>query len=283
MGRAEDGRKALLDMLGEAGRAPVDDIIAELTYCKIGERPIVPLAIVAARPEAFTDRLLAELDLSPEDVEQRISSAPDAHHAYFLHTFALYFLALWEEPRAFPLITAYLARDPELAAAQLDDMATDHLPAILARTFGGGDFSPVQALARQASGDFHLRAAALRGMHGAVLMGKLPRSVMETALQEAFESCMSSHDAGFGTELAIAMAETQAPAMRTAIKRLRDAGLVVEDVIGPQDVDAIFAARPDEISELLLRREDFDSLLDIIFDWSWFHITDPSELDTFQD
>ncbi|MEZ5855581.1 MAG: DUF1186 domain-containing protein [Hyphomicrobiaceae bacterium] len=279
MSRADQGRQTLLEMLGPDGQKPVEEVLEHLTYCPIGVRPTVALATVAARPNDFRTPFLAELTRSPANLDEREAARPDDRHAYFLHTFALYFLALWEEPRAFAPIVAYLAADSHLAAEQLDDTVTEHLPAILARTYDGSDLGPLKAVIEDPSAEMWVRGACLRSLHAMALMHKLPRETMLTYFADIAQRLQPLTTDDFGLELVSALADAKEPALRAPIEQWFAAGLVDEDIVKRADIDEAYAEAPEHVYGQLLQREYFDNLMDELSEWPWFNSTDPDEFD----
>jgi hypothetical protein len=277
MEKAESGRQQLLDLLGEAGKRPADEVIRALAYPERGENPGIDLATVIARPGEFEERLLAELALSPAEVETRIVAAPDERHSYWLHTFALYLLALWEEPRAFPLIVSYLAADPTAADEQLGDITTDDLPAILARSYDGSDLGQLKAFIENTSAPPFLRDACLRGLHAMARLGKLDRNDMVAYFEGLIVSMDRPVNEDFIDVFAMSMAGLQEKRLRPVIDGWLAAGKIDEMLLRPIDVDATYSAPYDELNEELTRGERFDELIDYLSEWPWFKTGDSSE------
>jgi hypothetical protein len=278
MGKAEEGRAALLEMLGETGARPADDVIGALTYREIGVKPAIDLATVIARPDEFRDRLLAELALTPADVEMRELAAPDGRHAYWLYTFALYLLALWEDPRAYQPIVAHLAADPAAADGQLEDIVTEDLPAMLARTYDGSDLGDLKALIESPDAPPFLRDACLRGLHAMSRLGKLGRDEVVAYFETLAQSLDLAANEDFVDVFAMSMAALQEQRLRPVIDRWFAEGVIDTALSRPVDIDATYRAPYDEISEELTGRERFDGLIDYLSEWPWFVVSDPDEL-----
>jgi hypothetical protein len=278
MDKAELGRRQLLDLLGSAGKRAADEVIADLTYCEAGFRPALPLATVIARPGEFRERLIAEAELTPADVAARAEAAPDDRHAYCLHSFALYLLALWNEPRAFQPIVAYLRSDPAMADEQLDDIVTEDLPAILARTYDGSDLDPLKAIVETPGGPPLLRSAALNGLLAMARLGKLNRQDVIAYVEALAVSLDQRANEDVMALFAMNLAALQEQRLRAVIESWFAAGWIDETRLAPADVDEIYAAGYDELNEDLVRRERFDGLIDYLCDWAWFNVGDPSEL-----
>ena len=279
MDRASEGRKALLEMLGEIGARPVDDVVRALTYREIGVSPSFDLATVAARPEEFKAPLLAELALTPAEVGQRVEASPGDRYEYWLHTFALYLMALWNEPRAYQAIVAYLAADPDLADMQLGDILTEDMPAILARTYDGSDLAPIKALIEDPSAPPFLRDAAMRGLHAMARMNKLRLSEVVDYFEALSTSMAGAANETFIDVFAMSMCQMREPRLRPQLERWIDAGLIDKRVLRRDDIDHIYAKPYDELNEELTRSERFDAVLDYLSEWPWFLASDPSEFE----
>lgn len=283
MDKAELGRQQLLELLGEAGARPADEVVRALTYREIGVKPAEDLATVIARPGEFRERLLAEMALTPDEIDMRAEAAPDERHAYCLRTFALYMLALWQEPRAFQLIVAYLAADPLAAEEQLDDILTEDLPAILARTYDGSDLGPLKALIEDVGAPPHVRGAGLRGLHAMARLGKLDRDGVVAYFESLAGSLDHTANEDFIDVLAMDMAALQEERLRPIIDRWFAEGLIDESLLRPADIDDTYRVPYDELNEELTGRERFDELIDYLSGWAWFNASDPAELEIDDD
>ncbi|MEZ5815984.1 MAG: DUF1186 domain-containing protein [Hyphomicrobiaceae bacterium] len=279
MDKAEEGRRQLLELLGEAGIMPAAEVIADLTYREIGKRPAVPLATAIARPDEFKDRLLAVLSLSAAELDTRFAAARDDRHAYFLHTFAIYLLALWQDQRAFAPLVAYLAADSEAARDQLDDILTEDLHAILARVYDGSDLAPIKGIVENEAADPYVRSACAMALNAMARLGRIPEPEVVAYFEALAERLEREGDSDFRTLFAINLAHLQADVFRARLDRWLEEGLVDEAYLTSEDIDAIYDADFADLNEELTRRERFDGLIDYLCDWAWFNVSDPSELE----
>jgi hypothetical protein len=190
-------------------------------------------------------------------------------------------LGLWNEPRAFQPIVAYLAADPMAAEEQLDDIETEHLPAILARTYDGSDLGPLKALIENIAAPPFLRGACLRALHAMSRLGKLDRRDVVDYFEGLAGSLDHAANEDFMDVLASDMAALQEERLRPVIDRWFAEGLIDETLVSQADIDETYRAPYDEINEELTGREHFDALIDYLCEWSWFVASDPSELVPF--
>jgi hypothetical protein len=277
--RSAEGRKLLLELLGEAGQRPVEEVVAALAVREIGVDPGRDIATALARPEEFVEPFLAALAMSPAEVDQRMDAVPDDRHAYFLHTFAIYLLGLWQEPRAFQPLVAYLAADSHLAHEQLGDMVTEDLHTILARTWDGSDLAPLKGIIEAADGDAFVRVACLKSLHVLIRSGRLPRADVVAYYRRVAGLWRDDPDAATLLDLLIpTLAELQEPGLRPLIDSFCTDRSVDEMLFRPSDIDATYAETPDEIDERLIQHDRFHDLADYLCGWAWFHASDPAEL-----
>jgi hypothetical protein len=278
MDKAEEcGRQQLLELLGDMGTRPADEVAQALAYREQGVNPGLDLATVIARPDDFRERLLAELALAPDEIAVRAEAAPDERHAYCLHTFALYLLALWDEPRAYQLVVSYLTTDPAGADAYLDDILVEDMPAILARTYDGSDLGPLKALIENTGAPPFVRDACLRGLHAMARLGKLDINDVVAYFEVLAGSMDHPANEDFIDVFAMSMAALQEQRLRPIIDRWFAAGKIDRMLLRPEDIDANYGAPYDELNEELTRRERFDELIDYLSEWSWFNAEGPDE------
>lgn len=278
MDKAELGRQELLKLLGDWATKPVDEVLAHLSYCQVGVKPDLPLATVIARPDEFKSQLLAEVAKTASQIEAADHAAPDDRHAYFLHLFAIYLLALWEEPRAFRPLLDLLAADTETALELLDDTVTEDLHTILARTWDGGDLGAVKAIVENSAANPLVRSACLRTLMVLERMGKLPRIEMIAYAADILERLRSDANREFADLLVMNLSELQEAALRPAIDRWYAEGLI-DELLPIANIDETYAAEFGEITEGLVQFDKFNGLIDYLCAWPWFNVDNPAEFD----
>ena len=279
MSEPKDPQAILREVLGETASMPTADVLAALTYCEIGKRPELPLALALARRTEVQDRLLAEISQSQVALDARYEAPPDERHAYLLHTFAVYLLALWEEPRAFQPLVSYLAEDTHTALDQLQDTVTEDLHTILARIYDGSDVGALQRIIEDDDAESYVRSACLRSLHVMVRLGKLPRADVVAFYAHALEKLRGDQNGDWSDLIVIAAAEMQEPALRPAIDRWFADGLVDDMSVRPEDIDRIYRELPEVLDEQLLQVGRFENLSDYLCDWAWFNTEDLAEFE----
>ena len=277
MSEPEDPQAALRQVLGAAADMPTADVLAALTYCEIGKRPMLPLVLAVTRRAEVVDRLLAEISQSQVALEARYEGVPDDRHAYMLHTFAVYLLALWEESRAFQPLVAYLAEDTHTAIDQLQDTVTEDLHTILARLYDGSDLGALQRIIEDDDADSYVRDACLKSLNVMVRLGKLPRADVVAFYGHVLEKLRGEQNGDWADVIVITAAELQEPSLRPAIDRWFADGLIEEAFVSPADIDRTYRELPAVLDEQLLQTERFDNLTDYLCDWAWFNSDDPND------
>ena len=156
----------------------VPEILRRLEEFPTGKLPTEAIAAAVARREEITPELLrvvAEVVEQPESVMER--------EGYWLHMFAIFLLAEFNEVAAYPLFV----RLTRLPMAQLNDLlgdsVTEDLPRLLV-AMHGGDIRPIQGLIEDPTVYDYARWSALRSLCLLVATGERTRVEVVAYLQE---------------------------------------------------------------------------------------------------
>ena len=174
--RITHGPKSPADDNRLSGFIPAEEIIVALSEER-GQPPREAFNAADARREEITDRLLAALEAglaAPSDASGEVSQL-------FCH--ALYLLAKWREPRAFPYVIRWLSLPDEEAFDIGGDVPTTAGARILASVCGG-DRPEIRALVENREADEFCRGQALDSLAILVAWGELPRETVFTYLRE---------------------------------------------------------------------------------------------------
>jgi hypothetical protein len=142
--------------------------------------PREAVAQAIAQHEAITPellRVLAEAQHTIEDLPVSDSMA---------HIFAMYLLAQFREPRAYPLIVEFFSIPGDIALDTTGDVATEDLRRILA-SVSCGDIRLMTALVENEHANEYVRVAALRGLVTLVACGEQSRDDIMAYLQSLFQ------------------------------------------------------------------------------------------------
>lgn len=120
-----------------------------------GTFPRASVAEAIAQREAITPELLRILE---HDAANLAEIAPKED--YMAHLYAMYLLAQFREPRAYPLLVKFFSADGNLLYQAVGDVTTDGLDRMLASTCHG-DTSLIERMIEDATLDEYVRGAAL--------------------------------------------------------------------------------------------------------------------------
>ena len=150
------------------------------------ERKFPRLAVeeAIAQQEAITPLLLKTLEEARVNIE-KIEKRP----AYFLHIYALYLLAQFREPKAYPLVVDFFSIPGNITLDVTGDLVTEDLSRILA-SVQDGDLNPIKQLIETPTVNEYVRGAALNSFLTLVVQDVISR---EQALQY-FQSLFSTFE-----------------------------------------------------------------------------------------
>jgi len=131
-----------------------------------------PLAAVCAaiswRDEIVPD-LLRILEHTADNLE-----AVSSDHGYFTPLYAMFLLAQFREPRAYPILIRLFSTPGEAVMDLAGDVVTEGLCSILA-SVAFGDMSGLASMAENPEVNEYVRSAALKAMVGLVVIGERTR------------------------------------------------------------------------------------------------------------
>ena len=133
----------------------VKEILSELEN-NTGKFPREALERAIESKEAITPFLLDVLSKCKDNLED-LFNKPD----YFLHIYALFLLAQFREPKAYPLIIDFFSVPGELPLEVTGDVVTEGLGKILA-SVSDGNIEPIKQLIENQEVDQFTRSAAIR-------------------------------------------------------------------------------------------------------------------------
>ena len=184
-----------------------------------GPHKTVPTDLLHAATEqqaALTEPLLASL---AQWVDKTVSSdAAWDDQASMLPDFALYLLAQFREPRAYPLYLRLCRLPEDLSDYWLGDILLGNMPAFLASTCAG-DLEPLKALVMDASVNEWARWAALNALNTVAIQGEVEADAIAEWLLQLAEH--QARDAGnlFWTMLAGTQYDLALPALMPVLRQ----------------------------------------------------------------
>ena len=148
----------------------VQEILPQLaTNTRTFPREAVAQAI--AQRETMTPELLRVLVEAQHNIEHLRESES------MTHIYAMYLLAQFREPRAYPLIVEFFSIPGDIALDTTGDVATEDLGRILA-SVSCGDIRLMTALVENEHANEYVRVAALRGLLTLVACGEQSRDAI---------------------------------------------------------------------------------------------------------
>ncbi len=133
----------------------IETVINELSHYQKGVFPRKALEAAIEQQQTITPRLLDYLERIAADPQQMIDGDDTD-----LVMFAVYLLAQFREPQAYPLIVKLVSCDSETVDYLLGDVITESLGRILASVCDG-DLQPLKKLVESNRANEYVRSAAL--------------------------------------------------------------------------------------------------------------------------
>jgi hypothetical protein len=160
----------------------IQDILKQLEVNE-GTFPREAVAQAIEQREAITPELLRVLEYAHHNVE-RLSET-----GYMTHLYAMYLLAQFREPRAYPLIVQFFSTPGEITLDMTGDVVTEGLGRILA-SVACGDISLITTLVENEQANEYVRNAGLTSLVVMVACGEQDRDDVITYFQKLFRSTL---------------------------------------------------------------------------------------------
>ncbi|HEX4945184.1 MAG TPA: DUF1186 domain-containing protein [Blastocatellia bacterium] len=202
----------------------IPEILQKLAH-QDNKFPRAALEAAITQQEAITPHLLEILDhaaTNPNDVLDRND---------FSYLYALFLLAQFREPRAYPLVIKLASLDAKTADELLGDTITEGLAQILASVCGG-DTTLIKELAENPNAEMFVRGAALQSLVILVVQDIIPREEVIAYFAELFDGKFVTDDGYLWATLACDAADLYPEELYDRIKRVYEADLVDETVAG---------------------------------------------------
>ncbi len=158
----------------------IQEILAELELLTEGEFPREALQQAIAQREQIIPELLNILEYVTQHIEE-----VEAETAYMAHLYAMYLLAQFREPRAYPLIVDFFSIPGEVTLDITGDFLTEDLGRVLA-SVSGGNTGLMKRLIEDEHVNEYVRDAAMRGILALVARGDVSRDEAVAYFQSLF-------------------------------------------------------------------------------------------------
>lgn len=236
------------------------EILAQLSRDR-STQPQEALRSAEGHRPALVEPLLAALErgiANPGDV-----SAEDAN----LFSYALYLLAKWREPRAFPYVIRWLSLPDEEPFALGGDIVTQDGARILAAVCDG-DLAPIKTLILNRDADEYGRANGVSALALLVAWAEVPREpIVEYFLWLAREG-LEREPGQVWDSLAADSADIEASAVFPELRRAYRDGLVDPQFMRVEELDEAEAAMPGTLLDAVRDRQP--PIDDVALATSWW-------------
>ena len=258
--------KSPTDGPGLGGHITADEIIIALSEIR-GCPPKAAFASADVRRAELTDRLIAA-------VEAAVENAADASEEEAqLCAHALYLLAKWREPRAFPAVLRWLSLPGEGAFDLAGDVPTEAGARILASVCGG-DRPEIRALIEDADANEYCREQALESLAVLTAWGELPRETVVAYLRELIDRKLERQPSHLWSAVACLIADLDAEELVPLIRQAYDDEWVDPFTISWEEIENRTALGGGPPFEYFAERHP--PITDVAHETAWWAIYDRS-------
>ncbi len=261
----------------------LEEILSELEN-NTGKFPLQALERAIEEKEAITPFLLTSLSESKDNLED-LFNKPD----YLLHLYALFLLAQFKEPLAYPFIIEFFSVPGDMPMNVTGDLVTEDLSRILA-SVSHGNIDPIKQLIENQEVNEYIKGAALQSLIILVVQGIVSREQVVQYFKELFSLLFANKSSTTQveeepdyilTELAINGSILAPEELQEYIERTFDEDLIEPFFFARDDFDD-YLQNGSEANLNELRDNQYYSLIeDAISEmksWACFEINKPSIL-----
>jgi len=248
----------------------VAEILTELEYYR-GMFPLEALLSSVANRDLIIPELLSILETSVKDIEKLINE-PD----YMLHMYAMYLLAQFREPRAYPLIAEFFTAHGEVADEATGDVVTDSLSRILA-SVSCGDDSLIKAMIENEDADEYVRDAAVRALVTLVACGEKPRDEVISYFHQLFNGGIEREYSVVWDGLVWCSADLYPEELYQDIEQCYRDDLVDSFYMGLDEVQQMLELGKEETLRRFRSHRSYTLITDAISDMEWWDCFRPPE------
>ncbi len=224
---------------------------------------------IAQREEIIPEllRVLAEAQHNIEHLRES---------EYMTHIYAMYLLAQFREPRAYPLIVEFFSIPGDIALDTTGDVATEDLGRILA-SVSCGDIRLMTALVENEQANTYVRVAALRGLLTLVACGEQSRDDIIAYYQQLFQGKIARDISFVWNGLVSASNALYPETLYDDIKHAYDDELIETFFIRLEDIDETLKRGKERVLDELQQNTRYSLITDTITEmegWACFHRQD---------
>ncbi|NGX53514.1 MAG: hypothetical protein K1000chlam4_00226 [Chlamydiae bacterium] len=207
----------------------ITHILEELAF-DMGELPREAIEAAITKRKAMTPHLLQILNDAVERIDEIIEN-----DNYQGHLYAMYLLAQYREPAAYPLILKLISFPGEIPHVILGDVLTEDLSRILASVCDG-DILPIQHLIENPLINEYVRAAGQSSLITLVGCGLLPRKSILSYFRSLMTELLERRRSHVWDNLISCCCDLYPNEILDTIISVFDEGLVDSEFITNEDV-----------------------------------------------
>ncbi len=246
----------------------VQDILKQLEVNE-GTFPREAVAQAIELRDAITPELLRILEYACDNIEE-IAERP----AYFAHIYAMYLLAQFREPQAYPLIVQFFSVPGEITLDVTGDLVTEDLGRILA-SVAHGDIGLITDLVENEQANDYVRDAALRSLVTVVACGEQTREDVLAYYQSLFQGGLPREFTILWNGLVWASTHLCPEELYEDIKQAYEDELVENGVIGLEDVESFLQRGKEQVLDELRNNRRYSLITDTIKEMEWWACFQP--------
>jgi len=223
-----------------------------------------------AQREAIIPELLRVL----EDARRHLEDLPDSDDMAYI--FAMYLLAQFREPRAYPLIVHFFSVPGDVAVDATGDVVTEDLGRILA-SVSCGDIRLMTALVENPQVNEYVRTAALRSLVTLVACGERSRDDIMAYFQQLFRGTLAKDGSWVWNGLVSASNALYPEEVYEDIKHVYDEGLIETFFMRLQDIDETLQRGKAHVLDALRQETRYRLITDTITEMEWWACFHPQD------
>ncbi len=244
----------------------LEEILSDLEN-HTGSFPHLALERAIAEREAITPILLTTLERLSNNLKELLEK-----EEYILHIYALYLLAQFREPLAYPVIVKFFSSPGDDALDVAGDVVTEDLGRIFA-SVSGGNIEPIKQIIENEEINEYIRGAALDSLLVLVAQEVISREQVIQYHANLFSSLDKDKSDYMWTSLVLNSAELGATELKEQIDRVFEEDLVEEFFVSREDVNDDLQVGIEAALNRLRENSHYSFVEDVISemeDWACF-------------
>jgi hypothetical protein len=241
----------------------VQDILKPLEVNE-GTFPREAVAQAIEQREVITPELLRILEYACDNIEEIAE-----RDAYFAHIYAMYLLAQFREPRAYPLIVRFFSIPGEITLDVTGDLVTEDLGRILASVFDGNT-EPITSLIENEQANEFVRYAAVTSLVALVACGEQGRDDVIAYFKQLFRGKLVRKWSHVWDALVSASTDLYPEELIGDIRLAYQHQLVDPHSIGLDSVEEALSRHKDDVLFQMTLNDHFQRIDETIQEMEWW-------------